>query len=61
MNKKLTLGDGKWLGVCAGLADYMEIDVTLVRLIVVVFSVFGGGFGGLILYILAWMVIPKKA
>jgi phage shock protein PspC (stress-responsive transcriptional regulator) len=58
--KKLTLGDGKWLGVCAGLADYLEIDVTVVRLVVVLCSLLGGGFGGLIIYWIAWMVIPKN-
>lgn len=58
--KKLTLGDGKWLGVCAGLANYFEIDVTIIRLCVVFATILGLGFGGLLLYWIAWMIIPEN-
>ena len=43
-------------GVCGGIAEYFEIDSTLVRLGFSVFSLFGGS--GLMLYIIAWAVMP---
>lgn len=43
-------------GVCAGLAHYFNVDPTLVRLIFVIFGVFGGQ--GLGLYIILWLIMP---
>lgn len=43
-------------GVCGGLADYFNVDVTLVRLIVLI-AVFAGGVG-LLAYLAAWIIIP---
>ena len=43
-------------GVCGGLADYFSVDVTLVRLIVLV-ATFAGGVGFLA-YLAAWIIIP---
>ena len=43
-------------GVCGGLADYFNVDVTLVRLIVLV-ATFAGGVGFLA-YLAAWIIIP---
>ena len=43
-------------GVCGGLADYFSVDVTLVRLIVLV-ATFAGGIGFLA-YLAAWVIIP---
>ena len=45
-------------GVCAGLAEYFEIDVTIVRLLFVL-SIFAGG-AGIIIYIILWIVLPRK-
>lgn len=45
-------------GVCAGLADYFEIDVSLVRLAMVLFALLEGV--GILFYILAWIVIPEE-
>jgi phage shock protein C len=45
-------------GVCAGLAEYFNIDVTLVRLLVVAFT-FGGG-AGLLAYVVAAIIVPPK-
>lgn len=50
--------DKKFAGVCGGLADYFDIDVTLIRLIVLV-AFFMGGMG-LLAYILAWVIIPMN-
>ena len=46
-------------GVCAGIAGYSGLDVTLVRVIVTVVSVFTGGAGALA-YLAAWMIIPSE-
>ena len=45
-------------GVCAGLADYFGVDVTLVRLAFAVLSVFGGA--GVLFYLVAWAIIPEE-
>jgi phage shock protein PspC (stress-responsive transcriptional regulator) len=46
-------------GVCAGVAEYFGIDVTLVRVIVAVVSVLTGG-GGVLAYLVAWAIIPEE-
>jgi len=44
-------------GVCAGIGDYLGIDPTLVRLAFLFLALWGGG--GLLAYIIAWVVIPE--
>jgi len=44
-------------GVCAGLADYLGVDRTVVRLAFVVLALAGGG--GVILYLIGWILIPE--
>jgi phage shock protein C len=46
-------------GVCAGLAHYLEIDVTLVRLLWAIIGVMTGIFPGIIAYFVAWIVMPE--
>ncbi len=46
-------------GVCGGLGEYLNIDPTLIRLAVVFLSLWLGGGGGLLLYFIAWFVIPE--
>jgi phage shock protein PspC (stress-responsive transcriptional regulator) len=45
-------------GVSGGLAEYFEIDVTLVRLAWII-AVLAGGFG-VLAYIIAWIIIPEN-
>ena len=45
-------------GVCAGLAEYFNIDVVLVRVIFVLLALFGGG--GVLIYIILWIAVPNK-
>ena len=45
-------------GVCGGLGDYLGIDPVIVRLLWAL-SIFGFGTG-LLLYILAWILIPEE-
>jgi phage shock protein PspC (stress-responsive transcriptional regulator) len=50
---------GRIAGVCAGIAEYLDTDVTLVRLAWVVLSIVPGGFiGGFVAYVAAWIVMP---
>jgi len=46
------------VGVCAGIADYFAIDVTIVRIAFVLFAVFGGS--GILVYIILWIVLPES-
>ena len=60
MEKKLyrSRTDKKLAGVCAGLAKYLNMDVTVVRLLTVLATLFIGG--GLIAYIVCALVIPEE-
>jgi phage shock protein PspC (stress-responsive transcriptional regulator) len=44
-------------GVCAGIAEYFDVDPTWIRLLAVLL-IFASGFG-LVAYIVAWVVIPR--
>lgn len=50
--------DKKLAGVCGGIAEYFDIDSTLVRLGWVVFSLLGGS--GLLAYIIAAIIMPDR-
>lgn len=59
-NKKLMKGHDKMLaGVCSGIAEYLDIDVTIVRVLYAVLSAFVAGFPGLILYIVLAVIMPE--
>jgi phage shock protein C len=45
-------------GVCGGIAEYINLDPTIVRLLWVVFSFAGGA--GILAYIIAAIIIPNK-
>jgi len=45
-------------GVCAGIAEYFDIDPTIVRLIWLATVLFGGT--GVLLYLIAWIIIPEN-
>ncbi len=46
-------------GVCAGIAEYLEIDPVVVRLIWVIATLFSMGLG-ILVYIIAWIIIPEE-
>ena len=46
-------------GVCAGIAEYFGVDVTLVRVIVAAIAVITGG-AGVLAYLVAWAIIPDE-
>lgn len=58
-HKKLTRSrrDEKIAGVCGGIAEYLELDSTLVRVAWVMLALFGGW--GVVGYLVAWIIMPK--
>ena len=60
MEKKLQRNqqDKMIAGVCSGLADYFDIDVTWVRIAFVVAVI--AGASGILAYIILWIAVPKK-
>jgi len=46
-------------GVCSGLARWLGWDVTLVRVVYVVVSIFSAAFPGLLTYLILWAVMPR--
>jgi len=44
---------------CAGFADYLGLDVNLVRVLVALLTVFTAGTG-ILVYLIAWAVIPEE-
>ena len=52
--------DSQLAGVCGGIAEYFGVDSNAVRLIWVIASIFCGVvIGGVIVYLLAWLIIPR--
>lgn len=47
-------------GVCGGLAEFFGIDATLVRLGYLLLTFFSAAFPGVLLYIIMWVIMPKK-
>jgi len=45
-------------GVCGGLAQYFNIDATLIRVFFVVLAVLGGS--GLVIYLVLWIIVPRE-
>ena len=43
-------------GVCGGLAEYFNVDATLIRVLFLILAVFGGT--GLVIYIVMWLIVP---
>ncbi len=52
--------EGRMLaGVCAGVANFLGVDVTLVRVVVAVVALITGG-AGVLAYLVAWALIPQE-
>ena len=60
MKKRLYRNENEKMiaGVCSGIAEYFDIDPTLIRLAWVLFCALGGS--GIIAYIIAAIIIPQK-
>lgn len=46
-------------GVLGGLAEYFDLDPTMVRVVYVVVSILSVGFPGILVYLALWMIIPE--
>ena len=56
--KKLSRSNNKMIGgVCAGIAEYLGLDPTIVRIGWVLLLFFAGV--GILLYLILWIVMPK--
>ena len=49
--------DSMVAGVCGGIAEYLDVDATLIRLLWIFITFLGGS--GIIAYLIAWVVIPN--
>ena len=59
MEKKLRRSRNSMIaGVCAGIAEYFNLDPTLVRVAYVILSAVSAGFPGILLYIILILVMP---
>lgn len=57
--KKLVRSNNKIVaGVCSGIAEYFEIDPTLVRIIYAALTIFSAAFPGVLLYIIMLLIMP---
>jgi len=56
---KRSISDKMLAGVCGGLADYFEIDPTIVRLLFVLAVIIGGT--GILAYLIMWLIVPKES
>ena len=46
-------------GVCGGLATYLGMDPTIVRVVYVLASVLTVAFPGILVYIILWLIVPE--
>lgn len=61
MSKRLKRSSDKMLaGVCAGIADYLGWETSLVRIAYVLLSIFSAGFPGILVYLILWAVMPDN-
>ncbi len=62
MNKKLKRSRNQQIaGVCAGIAEYFGWDITLIRVVYALITIFSAGFPGILLYIVMWIIMPLEA
>lgn len=58
--KRLYRSDDRMIaGVCAGIAEYFNVDPTLIRIIFVLLLL-PGGLPGFIPYVVLWVIVPAK-
>lgn len=60
VKKRLTLSrDRKIVGVCGGIAEWLGVDPTAVRVAYTLLTLFTA-FSGVVVYIVLWIVMPKE-
>ncbi len=53
--------DTKIAGVCGGIAEHFQIDPTIVRLVWVFVTFFTGLIPGIVVYAVAWIIMPEMS
>lgn len=48
-------------GVCAGIAEYFNIDPTVVRLIYILLTIFTAVAPFVIIYLIMWIIVPERS
>jgi phage shock protein C len=46
-------------GVCGGLAEYFNVDTTVIRVLFLILTLFGGS--GLVVYVVMWILVPDAS
>jgi len=60
MEKKLRRSTDRMLaGVCGGIAEYLNVDPTVVRVVYAALAVFSAGFPGILLYLILMILMPQ--
>lgn len=61
MDKKLKKSADRMIGgVCGGVAEYFDVDPTIVRVAYACLTVFSAGFPGVVLYLILCLIIPRN-
>ena len=61
MEKKLRRSKNQMIsGVCAGIAEYFNVDPTIIRIAYVLLSVLSVGFPGIIVYNILMLIMPVE-
>lgn len=47
-------------GVMGGIAEHFDLNVTLLRVLYVVVSIFSAAFPGILVYLLLWLLVPAR-
>jgi phage shock protein C len=47
-------------GVCGGIAEYFDLDPSIVRIVYVLVSVLSVAFPGILFYIIMWIIVPQS-
>ena len=51
--------NGKFMGVCSGIANYFGWDANLLRIVFVVVSILSAAFPGILVYLILWLLMPE--
>jgi phage shock protein C len=61
VKSRLTRSRNKMIaGVCAGIAEWLGWDPTIVRILYILISIASVGFPGLLVYIVLWIIMPDE-
>jgi len=60
--KRLTRShtDRMLAGICGGLAKYLNVDPSIIRLVFALATLFTVVFPGILIYLIMWIVVPKE-